>query len=76
MVNSILSTGVQGVQRGIKAAQENAQTVASGTNSPAELVEPLLSLKLNLVQVQASGKVVEVVDDILSTITNIRNDEK
>jgi len=76
MVNSILSAGVQGVQRGISAAQENAQTIASGSSSPAELAEPLLSLKLNLVQVQASGKVVEVVDEILSTITDIRNDER
>lgn len=76
MVNSILATGVQGVQRGLNDARENAQTIASNvTGSPIDLAEPLLSLKLNLVQVQASGKVVEVVDEILSSITEIRDNQ-
>jgi len=72
-VNSILSTGVQGIQRGLNSAREHAQEVASfGTTnqnpSITGLAEPLIGLRQDLSQVQASAKVVSTVDDLLTSL--------
>ena len=61
-INSILATGIQGIQRGLSSARENAQQVASlGTTSTSEptltgLAEPLIGLRQDLAQVQASAE--------------------
>lgn len=73
MVNSILGTGISGIQRGLQGARENAQTIASadaleGKVTASGLAEPLVGLKVNLQQVQASARVVETVDDILASL--------
>jgi len=70
-INSILATGVQGVQRGLSSAREHAQEVASfGTtnqnSSLSGLAEPLIGLRQDLAQVQASSVVVSTVDELLN----------
>ena len=72
-VNSILATGVQGIQRGLSSAREHAQEVASfgTTNQEASvsgLAEPLIGLRQDLSQVQASAKVVSTVDELLNSL--------
>lgn len=72
-INSILATGVQGIQRGLSSAREHAQEVASfGTTNQAGsfsgLAEPLIGLRQDLAQVQASAKVVSTVDEMLNSL--------
>jgi len=80
-INSILATGVQGIQRGLSSAREHAQEVASfGTTnqnaSVSSLAEPLIGLRQDLAQVRASSEVVSTVDDLLSSLLNDLNDNK
>jgi len=78
-VNSILATGIQGIQRGLSSARENAEQVASfGTTnqdaSLAGLAEPLIGLRQDLAQVQASAAVVSTVDELLSSLLSDLNE--
>jgi len=79
-VNSILATGVQGIQRGLSSARENAQEVASfGTtnqnSSLSGLAEPLIGLRQDLAQVRASSEVVATVDELLSSLLRDLNED-
>lgn len=70
ITSSALQTGVTGVKRGFDGAARNAATLASkdtleGNKNP---VEPLVDLKINQYQVQASGKVIETVDKMLGIL--------
>jgi len=78
-INSILATGVQGVQRGLSSAREHAQEVASfGTTdqntSLSGLAEPLIGLRQDLAQVQASSAVVSTVDELLNGLLRDLNE--
>ncbi len=80
-INSILATGVQGIQRGLASARENAQKVASfGTTNDnpvlSGLAEPLVAMRQDLAQVQASAEVVSTVDDLLSTLLKDLNENR
>ena len=71
-----LASGIEGIQRGINKARENAHTIATSQGgSVNELTEPLIDLKLNLVQVQASAEVVKTVDELFASIARIRDNE-
>lgn len=62
-----LGAGIQGIQRGLDSARENAHAVATAQQgSVTELADPLIGLKQALVQVQASAEVVETADELLS----------
>jgi len=72
-INSVLATGVQGIQRGLSSAREHAQQVASfGTTdrdaSVSSLAEPLIGLRQDLAQVRASSEVVATVDEMLASL--------
>ena len=78
-INSILATGVQGIQRGLSSAREHAQEVASfGTTnqdpSASGLAEPLIGLRQDLAQVQASAEVVSTVDELLNSLLRDLNE--
>ncbi len=80
-INSVLATGVQGIQRGLESARENAQKIASfGTTSEntslSGLAEPLVALRQDLAQVQASAEVVSTVDELLSSLFRDLNEDK
>lgn len=80
-INSVLATGVQGIQRGLSSASDNAQKVASfGTTnqdpSLSGLAEPLIALRQDLAQVQASAAVVSTVDDLLSSLLTDIDEKK
>jgi hypothetical protein len=70
-IGGAFNQAMLGVQRGLQGAQENAAKIASAGQmggSPAGLVEPLVGLKLNELQVQASAEVIKAVDEMLGSL--------
>ncbi len=61
-----------GIQRGMQGARENAAKIASAdafTNGdPSSVVEPLVGLKANEIQVEASAKVLKAVDEMIGSL--------
>ncbi|ARU55927.1 flagellar hook protein FlgE [Oleiphilus messinensis] len=81
-VSLTLQTGVTGVQKSISGMEQAAQKVAaSGSenvsssngalSSPADIVEPLVELKLYEATANASAKVVKTADQALGTLLDI-----
>lgn len=74
MINSIISTGQQGLQQGVKRAEEAAQTVVSSANvrdgsAPLHsLSEAAVELKMAETQVVSSAAVVSTANEALGTL--------
>ena len=73
---SALGSALQGIQRGLNGARENAHNIATATSSGSlnSITESVIGLKQNVVQVQASAKVVSTVDEILNSLLNDLSD--
>lgn len=72
-VNSVLQTGVQGVQSSVRGIQDAAQKISQtgtpqGPQTATDIVEPLVDLKLYEVSAQANAKVVQTADRMLGTL--------
>ncbi|HHH44756.1 MAG TPA: hypothetical protein ENK49_11510 [Gammaproteobacteria bacterium] len=71
-IDSALSQAMLGIQRGLASARDHAGQIANAgqfsEDSPASLVEPLLGLRQDRIQVQASAQVLKAVDDMLGTL--------
>jgi hypothetical protein len=71
-IGGAFNEAVLGIQRGLRGAQENAAKIASADQfsgaEPTELVEPLVNLKANELQVQASAKVIKAVDEMIGSL--------
>jgi len=71
-IDSALSQAILGIQRGLSSARDHAAQIAStdrfNAGGPASLVEPLLGLKQDERQVQASARVLKAVDDMLGSL--------
>lgn len=67
-INSVVSTGVHGVQLGIERANQAGERIARSGAENAEAVE----LRLGELQVKASAKVVEVGDSMLGSVIDIQ----
>ncbi|MFV1873387.1 MAG: flagellar biosynthesis protein FlgE [Oleiphilus sp.] len=71
-VNSILQTGIQGVQsatQGVeRAAKDIVRSGADGAAGQNSVVEPIVDLKLYERSVQASAQVVKTADEVLGSI--------
>jgi flagellar basal body rod protein FlgG len=72
-VNSVLNTGLQGVQSGVEGVQKAASQIvrsgqdgAAGSNS--DVVEPIVELKLYERSVEASAQIVKTADEVLGTL--------
>lgn len=65
-----LGSALQGIQRGLNGARENAHNIATATSpgSLTDITESLIGLKQNVVQVQASAEVVKTVDSIINSL--------
>ena len=65
-----LGSALQGIQRGISGARENAHNIATSTSSGSlsDITESLVGLKQNVVQVQASAEVVKTVDSMINSL--------
>lgn len=76
-VLSIQNNAVMGIQQGLNNMRRNAAEIASAdqlsqAGSGTDLVGPLVELKQNQMQVQASAKVVSAADEVLGTLLDIK----
>jgi hypothetical protein len=71
-IDGVFSQAVQGIQRGLSSARDHAAEIASAgqfdSDSPSSLVEPMLGLKLDKLQVQASTEVLKTYDAMLGSL--------
>jgi len=74
-VNSILQTGMQGIQNATQGAEKAArEIVRAGTetsSSPNSVVEPIVDLQLYERSIQASSQVVKTADEVLGSLLDI-----
>ena len=73
---SLLDTARTGIQNGLNDLQTNASEIASKSTMEGEntkpLVESLVDLKANVQQVKASAKVLQVSDEMIGTLLDIK----
>lgn len=76
---SAMNLGIQGIQKGMNGLRQNAQAIAIGnirndaaTNTPNDIAEPLVDMKLNKLEVEMSAKVVQTASDMIGTLLDIR----
>ncbi len=68
-IEGALSQAITGIQRGLSSARENAAKIASAdSGNPADLVEPMIGLKLDKLQVQASVEVLKAADEMIGAL--------
>lgn len=70
-IGSVLSTGIQGVQTGMRGMEQSAQNIVkAGTseNTAGDVIEPIMDLKLYENTVEASTKVIKTADEMMGTL--------
>ncbi len=68
-IEGALNQAISGIQRGLSSARDNAAKIANSEGGdPAGLVEPMVGLKLDSLQVQASVEVLKAVDEMLGSL--------
>lgn len=74
-INSVLSVGVQGVQKGFAQADRAALDIArlsTGSGDTVDLPKSLVDLKASEIQVKASAEVIKTADETIGTLIDIR----
>lgn len=74
-INSVLGSGLQGVQRGFGTMNQAAGRIAkvdTSDNPSRDLTESAVSLQQGKLQVQASAKVVQVAADTIGSLIDIK----
>jgi hypothetical protein len=75
-IGGAITTAMTGIQRGLSSAQNNAARTASADQfngySPSGLAEPLIGVKQDRLQVQASTKVLKAVDEMIGSLFDDR----
>lgn len=77
-IGSVLQTGINGIQRGMRGANEAASDIAkvgiepTGDNATTEIADAAVNLKLSELQVKASARVVQAADDMIGSILDIK----
>lgn len=72
-----MNSGIQGIQTGMNGLRKNAQQIASA-NIPQQapdindVTDPLVEMKLNKLEVEASAKVVQTASDMIGTLLDIK----
>ncbi len=73
---SLLDTALTGIQKGMNELQKNAGEIAGKSTMEGENIKPLMQslveLKANVQQVEASTKVLQVSDEMIGTLIDIR----
>ena len=68
-IEGALTQAMAGIQRGLSSARDNAAKIANAdSGNPADLVEPMVGLKLDSLQVQASVEVLKAADDMIGSL--------
>ena len=82
-VNPMLSSGVNGIQNGMRGLEQTAQEVAEFNldansegvrlDNPADVAEVIVDLKVYQRQVQASAKVVQTADEVMGFLLSVHS---
>lgn len=71
-IDSVFNEAITGIQRGINSARGHAAEIASAgqfdNDSPSSLVEPMIGLKMDTLQVQASTAVLKAYDEMIGSL--------
>ncbi len=71
-IDGVFSQAMLGIQRGLSSARDHAAEIASAgqfdNDNPSSLVEPMLGLKLDKLQVQASSVVLKAYDEMIGSL--------
>jgi hypothetical protein len=71
-IDSVFSQAMLGIQRGLGSARQHAAEIASAGqldgDSTVSLVEPLVGLKMDKLQVQASTEVLKAYDEMIGSL--------
>ena len=69
-------TALTGIQKGMNELQKNAGQIAGKSTMEGESIKPLMlslvELKVNVQQLEASTKVLQVSDEMIGTLLDIR----
>ncbi|MDX1693249.1 MAG: hypothetical protein R3208_05755 [Ketobacteraceae bacterium] len=74
-INSVLGSGLQGVQKGFSTVNQAADKIAKvdrSDNPAGDIAESAVSLQLGKLQVQASAKVIETANETIGSLINIK----
>jgi hypothetical protein len=71
MVESIINSGLQGVQRGLESASKHAEQISTAFQNESDALEPAIALKQDKIQILASAKVIGVADKLSGSILDI-----
>jgi hypothetical protein len=78
-----LNTGINGINQGLSNMRRDASAIAQainagtsestsgGVNHPVDVAASLVNLKMDVLQIQASGKVVESVHTIIGSLLDV-----
>ena len=82
---SAIDNGLQGIQKGMNGLKKNAHEIANAKSgidienaisgqAPGvnDVTQPLIEMKMNKLQVQASAKVVQTSLDLIGTIIDLK----
>ncbi len=72
MSDAITAIAQTGIQQGMNGLKKNASQLASKSamEGKADIMTPVVEMKVNKYQVLASGKVIETVDETLGALLN------
>ncbi len=72
MSDAITAIAQTGIQQGLNGIKKNASQLASkaAMEGKADIMTPVVEMKMNKYQVLASGKVIETVDEMLGALLN------
>lgn len=72
-INSILSTGLQGMQAGInRSAIASSRIATSGGADSSDIAASMIELRQGAIDAQMAANIVKTGDDILGTLIDIR----
>jgi hypothetical protein len=74
-----LNTGINGINQGLSNMRQNASAIAQAINEgangsverPVDVATSLVNLKMDVLQIQASAKVVESVHTIIGSLLDV-----
>ena len=79
---STLSAGLEGIHKGMNGIRKNAHDIANASSqnhaatdtasTTNDIAEPLVYMKLNKLQAQASAKVVQTSADMIGTLIDMK----
>lgn len=71
-IDSVLSSAMTGIQRGMNSARTHAAEIASAgqfeSDSPTNLAESMVGLRMDEIQVKASTQVLKAYDSMIGSL--------